>query len=342
MSIISMNTKLKVPDFSPNLTVPTVYPVSIAPMMDRTDRHYRYFMRQITRHTLLYTEMITTAAIIHGDRHKLLDFSPIEKPLVLQLGGDNPEELAECARIAEYFGYDQLNLNVGCPSSRVQDGNFGACLMAHPEKVAKAVAAMQRAVRIPVTVKHRIGIDNLDRYEDLFNFVKIVAESGCQHFIVHARKAWLQGLSPKENRDIPPLRYGDVHRLKREFPHLIVDINGGITTMKQVEEQLELVDGVSIGRAAYDNPYLFATIDRDFFNDNTIAKTRHQIVEAMFPYMDEWLQQGGRLNSITRHMLDLFTGVSGTKAWKRHLSENVCREGANIEVVKAALGKVPR
>jgi tRNA-dihydrouridine synthase A len=340
MSIISMNTSLNVPSFSPYLTVPTVYPVSIAPMMDRTDRHYRYFMRQISCHALLYTEMITTAAIIHGDRHKLLDFSPIEKPLVLQLGGDNPVELAECAKIAEDFGYNEIDLNVGCPSSRVRDGNFGACLMAQPEKVAKAVAAMIRVVKIPVTVKHRIGIDNLDRYEDLLNFVKIVAESGCQHFIIHARKAWLQGLSPKENRDIPPLRYGDVHRLKRELPHLLIDINGGITTMAQVREQLELVDAVSIGRAAYDNPYLFATVDRDFFNDNTIPKTRHQVVEAMLPYMEEWLQQGGRLNSITRHMLELFTGIPGTKAWKRYLSENVCRQGANIEVVKIALAKV--
>jgi tRNA-dihydrouridine synthase A len=319
-----------------------VYPVSIAPMMERTDRHYRYFMRQITRHTLLYTEMITTAAIIHGDRHKLLDFSAIEHPLILQLGGDNPQELAECARIAADFGYDGLNLNVGCPSSRVQNGNFGACLMARPEKVAEAVAAMQQAVTIPVSVKHRIGIDDLDRYEDLLNFVKIVAEAGCQHFIVHARKAWLQGLSPKENRDIPPLRYGDVHRLKQELPHLSIDINGGITTIEGVKEQLRYVDAVSIGRAAYDNPYLFVTVDRDFFNDSITAKTRHEVVEAMFPYMEEWLQQGGKLNSITRHMLELFAGVAGTKAWKRHLSKNICRTGANVGVVREALAKVGR
>jgi tRNA-dihydrouridine synthase A len=337
-----MNVSVRVLSSDLNRSTVRVYPVSIAPMMERTDRHYRYFMRQITRHTLLYTEMITTAAILHGDRHKLLDFSAIEHPLILQLGGDSPQELAECARIAADFGYDGLNLNVGCPSSRVQNGNFGACLMARPERVAEAVAAMQQAVTIPVSVKHRIGIDDLDRYEDLLNFVKIVAESGCQHFIVHARKAWLQGLSPKENRDIPPLRYGDVHRLKQELPHLSIDINGGITTIEGIKEQLEYVDAVSIGRAAYDNPYLFATVDREFFNDPTTPKKRHEVVEAMFPYMEEWLQRGGRLNSITRHMLELFAGVAGTKAWKRHLSENVCRTGANVGVVREALGKVDR
>jgi tRNA-dihydrouridine synthase A len=335
-----MNTSLQIPDTDMDRSVTRILPVSIAPMMERTDRHYRYFMRQITRHTLLYTEMITTAAIIHGDRHKLLDFSPIEHPLVLQLGGDNPQELAECAIIASDFGYDAINLNVGCPSSRVQNGNFGACLMAHPEKVARAVAAMKEVVGIPITVKHRIGIDDLDRYRDLLNFVRIVADGGCQHFIIHARKAWLQGLSPKENRDIPPLRYGDVHRLKQELPHLSIDINGGIGTIEQVKEQLKYVDAVSIGRAAYDNPYLFATVDREFFNDSTLPKTRHEVVEAMFPYIDEWLQRGGKLNAITRHMLELFASVAGTKAWKRHLSENVCRAGAGVETVKEASEKV--
>ena len=202
-------------------------PLSVAPMMEYTDRHFRYFMRQITRLTLLYTEMITTAAIIHGNRHKLLDFSLQEKPLSLQLGGDNPQELAECARIAQDWGYDEVNLNVGCPSSRVQNGNFGACLMAQPETVARAIAAMQKAVKIPVTVKHRLGIDDRDRYEDMANFVRIVLEAGCQRFTVHARKAWLQGLSPKQNRNIPPLRYHYVHRLKQEYPYLFIEINGG-------------------------------------------------------------------------------------------------------------------
>ncbi|MEQ8959689.1 MAG: tRNA dihydrouridine(20/20a) synthase DusA, partial [Coleofasciculus sp. C2-GNP5-27] len=217
--------------------IPVTYPLSIAPMMDRTDRHFRYFMRQITRRTLLYTEMVTSAAIIHGDRDRLLGFSPEEKPLVLQVGGDNPLELAECARIAEGMGYDQINLNVGCPSDRVQNGNFGACLMAQPERVARGVEAMIQAVTIPVTVKHRSGIAACDRYEDMANFVRIVSEVGCQHVSVHARKAWLQGLSPKENRTVPPLRYSDVHRLKQEFPQLFIEINGGFTSLEQVQEQ---------------------------------------------------------------------------------------------------------
>ena len=316
-------------------------PLSIAPMMDRTDRHYRYLMRQITRQTLLYTEMVTTSAIIHGDRNKLLGFSPAEKPLVLQLGGDRPLELAECAKIAEDYGYDAVNLNVGCPSSRVQNGNFGACLMAQPELVAKAVTAMQRAVEIPVSVKHRIGIDNRDRYEDMREFVRVVSEAGCCHFTVHARKAWLRGLSPKENRDIPPLRYEDVYRLKEEFPNLFIEINGGITTLEQVSHCLKSVDGVMIGRAAYDNPYLFATVDRDIYNVTNKIPTRHQIVEAMFPYIDYWLGKGVRLNSVTRHMLQLFAGKPGAKRWKRYLSENVHLAGADSFTVSEALSKVP-
>lgn len=319
-----------------------VYPLSIAPMMDRTDRHFRYFMRQMTRRTLLYTEMVTSAAIIHGDRAKLLGFSPEEKPLVLQVGGDQPQELAICAEIAEDMGYDQVNLNVGCPSSRVLDGNFGACLMAQPQRVAEAVSKMQSRVKIPVTVKHRIGIDDRDRYEDMANFVQIVSASGCQQFTVHARKAWLQGLSPKENRDIPPLRYEDVHRLKQEFPHLLIEINGGLTTFYQVNEQLKSVDAVMIGRAAYDHPYLFATADQEFYSEETTPLTRHQVVEAMFPYLEYWLSRGVKLNSIMRHVLQLFTGQPGTKAWKRYLSENGYLPGAGIEVVREALTQVPQ
>ena len=317
-------------------------PLSIAPMMERTDRHFRYFLRQMTRLTLLYTEMITTTAIVHGDRHKLLDFSPLEKPLALQLGGDRPQELAECARIAQDWGYDEVNLNVGCPSPRVQSGNFGACLMAQPELVARAVEAMQQAVDIPVTVKHRIGIDECDRYEDMANFVRIVSAAGCRRFTVHARKAWLKGLSPKDNRNIPPLRYHDVHRLKQEFPHLFIEINGGITTLAQVKAQLQQVDGVMIGRAAYDQPYLLATVDRDIYGDNVTPPTRHQVVEAMLPYIDDWVRRGFKLHAITRHMLQLFAGQPGTKAWKRHLSENVHLPGANSEVVRVALSKVPK
>lgn len=317
------------------------YPLSIAPMMDRTDRHYRYFMRQITRRTLLYTEMVTSAAIIHGDRERLLGFSPQEKPLVLQVGGDTPSDLAKCARIAEAMDYDQINLNVGCPSSRVQNGNFGACLMAQPEQVARCVEAMVKVVNIPVTVKHRIGIDHLDRYEDMANFVRIVSDAGCQHFTVHARKAWLQGLSPKENRNVPPLRYSDVHRLKQEFPDLFVEINGGFTSLEQVQEQREYVDGVMIGRAAYDNPYLFAKADCDIYSETVIPPTGHQVVEAMFPYIDQWVAKGLKLNKITRHMLQLFAGQPGSRAWKRHITENSCLVGVGSDVVREALAKIP-
>ena len=316
-------------------------PLSIAPMMDRTDRHYRYLMRQITKQTLLYTEMVTTPAIIHGDRDKLLNFSPEEKPLVLQLGGDNPSQLAQCAKIARDYGYDGINLNIGCPSSRVQNGNFGACLMAQPQLVAEAVMAMQKAVSIPVTVKHRIGIDDCDRYEDMREFVKIVSDAGCRNFTVHARKAWLQGLSPKENRDVPPLRYEDVYRLKQEFPHLFIEINGGITNLEQISNCLNRVDGVMIGRAAYDNPYLFATVDRDIYDVSNTIPTRHQIVEAMLPYIDYWLGKGVKLNSITRHMLQLFAGQPGAKRWKRYLSENVHLADADSFTVSEALSKVP-
>lgn len=315
--------------------------------MDRTDRHFRYFMRQITRRTLLYTEMVTSAAIIHGDRDHLLGFSPDEKPLVLQVGGDHPDELAECARVAEAMGYDEINLNVGCPSSRVQDGNFGACLMAHPQTVAKCVEAMRKATHLPVTVKHRIGIDDLDRYEDMATFVRWVADAGCQRFTVHARKAWLQGLSPKENRDIPPLRYEDVHRLKQEFPHLFIEINGGFTTLEQVHEQLQSVDAVMIGRAAYDNPYLFATADRDFFGEEILSEktaipTRRDVAEAMIPYIDYWVAKGLKLNKIARHMLQLFTGQPGSRVWKRILTERSCVMGAGSEVIRDALAQVPQ
>ena len=317
-------------------------PLSIAPMMDRTDRHFRYFMRQITRNTLLYTEMVTTQAIIHGDRKKLLGFSREEKPLVLQLGGDNPKQLAECAKIAEDWGYDAVNLNIGCPSPRVQSGNFGACLMAQPELVAEAVTAMQKVVTIPVTVKHRIGIDDHDLYEDMAEFVRIVASAGCKYFTVHARKAWLQGLSPKENRNVPPLRYEDVYRLKTDFPHLFIEINGGIKTLEQVSECLNYTDAVMIGRAAYDNPYLFATVDRDIYGATYHLPTRHEVVQAMFPYIDYWISKGTKLNTLTRPMLQIFTGQPGTKAWKRYISENAHLPSADSLVVSKALAQVPK
>ncbi|MBF2064322.1 MAG: tRNA dihydrouridine(20/20a) synthase DusA [Calothrix sp. C42_A2020_038] len=316
------------------------YPLSVAPMMDRTDRHFRYFMRQITKKTLLYTEMVTSAAILHGDQERLLGFSPEEKPLVLQVGGDDPKQLAQCARIASDMGYDEINLNVGCPSSRVQDGNFGACLMTQPDKVANCVAAMIAAVNLPISVKHRIGIDDIDSYDDMANFVSIISKAGCRVFNVHARKAWLKGLSPKENRDIPPLRYSDVHRLKAEFPHLFIEINGGFLTLEQVHEQLQFVDAVMIGRAAYDNPYMFAFADSQIYGENIKAPTRYQVVEAMYPYIDEWVAKGLKLNKITRHMLQLFAGQPGSRAWKQHLTEYSCREGANSKVVAQALDLV--
>lgn len=309
-------------------------------MMDRTDRHYRYFMRQITRHTLLYTEMVTTAAIKHGDRAKLLDFDPAEHPLVLQLGGDDSQALADCARIAQDWGYDAVNLNVGCPSSRVQSGNFGACLMLQPERVAEAVAAMRQAAQIPITVKHRLGVDEQESYGELASFVRIVSEAGCTHFIVHARKAWLQGLSPKENRTVPPLRYDWVDRLKQDFPQLTIEINGGITTWPEIHDHLGSVDAVMIGRAAYDNPYLLAPADRQLYQSSEPIPTRTEVIEQLYPYVERWLAQGGRLGSITRHLLQLFAGQPGTKAWKRQITENAYRPGAGVEVLQAALAQV--
>ncbi len=314
--------------------------LSVAPMMERTDRHFRYFMRQITRNTLLYTEMITTAALHYGDRAKLLDFSPEEKPLALQLGGDDPQALAECALLAQEWGYDEVNLNVGCPSPRVQSGNFGACLMAQPSLVAQAVEAMQKAVEIPITVKHRIGIDEQDSYSDLVNFVRLVSEVGVTRFTVHARKAWLKGLSPKENRTIPPLRYEDVHRLKKDFPDLSIEINGGITTLEQAKEHLKQVDAVMIGRAAYDNPYLFASVDQSIYRVKDTPLSRHEIVKRMLPYVQAWVENGGKLHAITRHLLELFTGCPGSKMWKRHITEQAHLTGAGVEVIEAALDRI--
>lgn len=319
-----------------------IRPFSIAPMMDRTDRHYRFFARQLTRHALLYSEMVTTAAILHGDREHLLGFHPEERPLALQLGGDSPEDLATCAGIGADMGYDEINLNVGCPSDRVQAGRFGVCLMEHPRKVAAAVAAMRDRVEIPVTVKHRIGFDDLDHYDDMLRFVDTVADAGCQGFIVHARKAWLTGLSPKENRTVPPLRYDDVHRLKRERPDLRIEVNGGITSMAQVGEHLAHVDGVMIGRAAYDNPYLLAGVDVACFGDDAAPPTRAEAARRMVPYIENMRDRGVRLNAITRHMFGLFAGRPGARAWRRTLTVEAIRPGAGAEVLRAALETVQR
>lgn len=318
-----------------------VWPLSVAPMMERTDRHYRFFMRQITRRTLLYTEMITTGALLHGPRVRLLDFSPEEPPLALQLGGDHPAQLAECARFGEDWGYTEVNLNVGCPSDRVQTGNFGACLMARPEQVAASVAAMRQATTLPVTVKHRIGIDGLERYEDLARFVRMVAEAGCDRFIVHARIAILQGLSPRENRTVPPLRYADVYRLKADFPQLRIDINGGITNLAQAGEHLRVVDGVMIGRAAYDNPYLLASADQLFGGDTGVPPTRRQVLAAMLPYIESWQAQGLPATRILRHTLGLFAYQRVAKAWKRLFSGTPRASEASIALVREALRLVP-
>ncbi|MGL4612010.1 MAG: tRNA dihydrouridine(20/20a) synthase DusA [Trueperaceae bacterium] len=330
------------------------YPLSIAPMMDWTDRHYRFFMRQITRHTLLYTEMVTTGAIIHGDKKRHLDFSLEELPLALQLGGDSPQALAECAKIGEDWGYSEINLNVGCPSDRVQNGNFGACLMRQPELVAECIAAMKSTVKIPVTVKHRIGIDELDRYEDMANFVAVVSKAGADRFSVHARKAWLSGLSPKENRTIPPLRYDDVYKLKREFPELVIEINGGVLTLEQARHHLNFVDGVMTGRAAYENPFLLATVDSEFYQSGgqtesskglnplveSSVTTRREVLEHMLPYIEHWTNQDIYLKHISRHMLGLFTSKPGAKAWKRYLSENAHKSEAGVNTVLEAMKQV--
>jgi len=264
-----------------------------------------------------------------------------EHPVALQIGGDNPQDLAKCAQIAEEFGYDEVNLNVGCPSSRVQSGNFGACLMLQPEHVAECIAAMVSATKLPVTIKHRIGVDDVDSYEDLVKFVSIVSQTGCQRFSVHARKAWLQGLSPKENREVPPLRYEDVHRLKQDFPHLSIEINGGFTNLAQVQTQLQIVDAVMIGRAAYDNPYLLAFADSEIYGEDTPPPSRHQIVTAMLPYIDTWMSKGWKLNSITRHMLQLFHGQPGSRIWKRVITEQSVLPGAGASVVEQALAQIP-
>jgi tRNA-dihydrouridine synthase A len=313
--------------------------LSVAPMLDWTDRHCRYFLRLMSRHVLLYTEMVTTGAILHGDRDRLLGFHPREKPLAVQFGGSDPGELAECARIAGSLGFDEINLNVGCPSDRVQRGKFGACLMAEPELVAECVAAMRGAVSIPVTVKTRTGIDERDSYEELVQFVETVAAAGCGTFIIHARKAWLNGLSPKENREIPPLRYDVAEAIKRDFPELRIILNGGIADLDQAERHLARFDGVMIGRAAYHNPYpLLAEADRRLFGDDHAIASRHQVVEEMLPYIADELARGSRLHTITRHMLGLFHGMPGGRAWRRQLGERAVKPGAGLKV----LAELPR
>ncbi|MCP4529262.1 MAG: tRNA dihydrouridine(20/20a) synthase DusA [Aestuariibacter sp.] len=295
--------------------------ISVAPMLDWTDRHCRYFLRLISRHTLLYTEMVTTGAIIFG-KGDYLGFNNEEHPVAVQLGGSNPDDMARCAEKAQAYGYDEVNINVGCPSDRVKNGSFGACLMAQPEVVADCVSAMQKAVDIPVTVKCRIGIDDMDEYEDFSRFIDVVANAGCDTFIVHARKAWLQGLSPKENRDIPPLNYPRVYQLKQAHPELTIDINGGITTLAQTDEHLQHVDGVMIGREVYANPYILAEIDKRYYQDDTPVLTREEIVAAMQTYIDRQDAPYFKPWHAVRHMLGLFQGQPGGRVWRRYLSQN--------------------
>jgi tRNA-dihydrouridine synthase A len=324
----------------PKPRVPIDRRLSVAPMMDWTDRHCRYFLRLIAPRTLLYTEMIPTGAILLGRPERFLRFDPAERPLALQLGGADPDKLARCAEVGAARGYDEINLNVGCPSDRVQNARFGACLMAEPELVAACVRAMRAAAAVPVTVKTRVGIDRQESYDFLRRFVEAIAEAGCRTVILHARNAWLSGLSPKENREIPPLRYELVHRVKAEFPELEVIANGGIRSVEQARAQLARVDGVMIGREAYQNPYVLAEWERALLGGAAPAPSRFEVVERLLPYVERELAEGTPLRAISRHVLGLFNGVPGARAWRRRLSEAAHGPGAGAQLLLDALSAV--
>lgn len=309
-------------------------------MLDWSDRHARYFYRLMSEKSVLYTEMVTCGAIIHG-KGDYLAYNEEEHPVVLQLGGSNPADLAKCALVAKERGYDEINLNVGCPSDRVQNGMFGACLMAQPTLVADCVKAMRDVVDIPVTVKTRIGIDDQDSYEFLCDFVSKVQDAGCEHLIVHARKAWLQGLSPKQNREIPPLDYERVFQLKRDFPNLLMSINGGVTTLEQSKTLLNSVDGVMMGRGVYQNPSIMLDVDREIYGIDTPKQTRHEIVYKMMEYTQKQIDNGSNFWHVVRHMLGLFTACQGAKAWRRYLSENGTGKGVSVDVLEKALAHIP-
>ena len=302
--------------------------ISVAPMMDWTTRDYRFFARLFNPNIVLYTEMVTTGAIIHGDAKRHLDFNSQEHPLVLQLGGSNPQDLATCTKMAEDWGYNEVNLNIGCPSDRVQNNKIGACLMAEPNLVAECIDQMQKTVSIPVTVKHRIGIDDMQSYDEMLHFVDTIAATGCTHFVVHARIAILQGLSPKENREVPPLRYEDVYRLKRERPNLTIEINGGIKTFEETQQHLQYVDGVMIGREAYHNPYLLAEFGQFW---NLDLPDRFNIMQQMMPYIEKRLAEGAPLSIITRHILGLFQNLPGARKWRQALSGGNAKTFADVE-----------
>ena len=313
----------------------------VAPMMDWTDRHYRYFARLISKEAILYTEMVTTGALIYGDKERHLQYSSEEHPVALQLGGSNPDELAKCAALAEEYGYKEVNLNAGCPSDRVQNNMIGACLMGHAELVKNCLSAMSEACSLPITVKHRIGIDDFDSYAFLSDFVGTVKESGCKTFIVHARKAHLQGLSPKENREIPPLIYDYVYALKKDYPTSEIIINGGIKTIEECLTHLQNVDGVMVGREAYQNPWLLADVDSMIYAKKANSLSRHELVRQLYPYIDDQLRKGQKLSYITRHILGIFSSRPGGKRFRRYLSENAHKENANISTLEEALLCVP-
>lgn len=324
------------------MPAPRYHRFSIAPMMDWSDRHCRYFWRLLTQHSLLYTEMVVSAALVHGDKRRFLKHSEQEYPLALQVGGNDPKELSKCAQMAEEWGYSEINLNCGCPSDRVQSGKIGAVLMREPEVVARCVEAMRSACSIPVTVKHRIGIDDMEDYTDLKKFVDIVADAGCSTFIVHARKAWLKGLSPKENREIPPLQYDLVYKLKQELPKLTIVINGGITTTQQSTALLEHLDGVMIGREAYHNPYFLHEVDQAVFASTTASISRAQVMQAFIDYCDQQLASEPllRLHHMSRHILGLYQGQANARLFRRFITENANKPGATTQVLRDALSIV--
>ena len=313
--------------------------VSVAPMMDCTDRHERFFLRLISKNTLLYTEMIVDEAVNRGDKKKLLEFNINEKPVALQLGGSSPKLLAAASKIGEDFGYDEINLNLGCPSKKVEKNRFGACLMKEPSLVAECLSEMQSKTKLPVTIKTRIGYDNVEDYENLYNFIKTLKLTGIKTFIIHARKAMLGKFTPKQNLNIPPLKYEYVHKLKEDFPNDEIVINGGITSVDEVKLQLKKTDGVMIGRAAYHTPYLLADIEKEIFrNDNILS--RQEVIEKLIPYIQDEIQKGTRLNQIMRHTIGLFHGQSGASYWKRYLSENMCVRDADIQKINHIMDKI--
>ena len=342
-------TDIKYPNLSPETIIKnrnhssSAVGFSVAPMLDWTDKHCRYFHRQLTNQAWLYSEMVTTGAIIYGDNlPRFLGHNDEEAPVVLQLGGSDSQDLATCAKLGEEWGYSEINLNVGCPSDRVQNNMIGACLFGHPELVAENVAAMKTKVNIPVTVKTRIGIDEKEDFDTLYHFVKGLDNAGVDGLIIHARKAWLQGLSPKENREIPPLRYDWVHRIKAEFPELDIAINGGIKSHEQAlehyqnDQELPPVDGVMLGRTAYEQPYILSEVDNLYYGTESSAITREQVLQNMYPYIETHLSNGGKLIQVSRHMLGLFHGLPGGRIWRRHISENAFKSTSGIEIIEQA------